>query len=204
MRLVVPFLLLSLPASALAQIPVRMEHHGDGWVHADLVVGWHAEPYREVEYRAHYVYEHTAWRDVPDTVSLCTAPCMTALPNEPSRLVLRDETGSLITSSFVASPGATLVLSMDRHGALRGFGQLTHWLGLIGTVVGGCFSGLDALFDALDANDPGYHSFLTGDVELGGWIGTAASAVLWLMVGLPFMSAGDGAHVEVIPGGVRF
>ena len=204
-RLLLTLALLLLPATTRAQdVPVRLEPGGAGRIHASLVVGWHSEPYRAVHVTEHYVYHYTAWHRVPETASLCLAPCQTAVPSGPSRLVLHDEEGSMMTNEFLPVPGATLRLSMDRHGAERGAGHLSFWLGLLGTLTGAGFAGTDWLLDELHRGEPNYRSFLSAELELGAWIATGASAALWLLVGLPLMAQSDRAHVEVIPGGVRF
>jgi hypothetical protein len=204
-RLLLTLPLLLLPATTRAQdVPVRLEPRGAGRIHASVVVGWHSEPYRAARVTAHYVYHYTAWRRVPETASLCLAPCETALPSGPSQLLLHDGEGPMMTNEFLPVPGATLRLSMDRHGAERGLGHLSFWLGLLGTLTGACFAGTDRFLDELNRGDPNYRSFLSAELELGAWIATGASAALWLLVGLPLMGQSDRAHVEVIPGGVRF
>lgn len=204
-------LLLLLPTTALAQQvaspaapsgePVHITSRDGTLLSARLVVGWHTESYRvryENRYGATTGYG-VGYTHVADTVPLCTTPCIAELPSGPVRLTVHDGRGAMFTETFVAPAGAELRLHVDRHGEIRGLGWMLFATSTLGWIGGGTTI-LGAVLDiASDGN-----GFLPHDHWVAGIGASAASLALWLFVALPLVSVGDGAHVEVIPGGIRF
>ncbi|GAB4199378.1 MAG: hypothetical protein OHK0013_09450 [Sandaracinaceae bacterium] len=188
------FLLLVCPAIASAQDvgAVRVRFETDGrWLHVSRVIGYQRGFVSGVTVRDNYLVPYANPVSMPVLAPVCDAPCDASLPTGFVRLALEDMRGSLLTDPFRPVAGATYRVWVDRH-TTRGLGYMLAILGFVGMTAGGLTMGADL-----------YFGFLEPDLQPVGWIATASS-LLMALIGLPIASAGDGAHVEAIPRGVRF